>query len=493
MLNRLVPRVIESTVALVQLLVNGIGVFLVLSHGLSVGTLPAFAGLLGVLGNSYIRLSLGLPEWLGVVGPLRRIEALLGAPVEVTDAPDAVSLPRLQSEICVDGVSYTHPASAQPALHGVTLTIAKGRSIGIVGRNGSGKSTLVSLLLRLRDPNEGTLSVDRCDLRHVTRASLRGQIGVVFQDTTLFNRSVGDNIRVGRPSASDAQIDAAVMAAGVEAIIKGLPDGYGTPAGEKGLLLSGGQRQAIGLARAMLIDPAIMVLDEATSALDPAAEAAVGAALQRMSGDRTLIWITHRLANVAGLDHILVFDGGRIVEEGTHEQLLAAFQHYAQLWNSQSGFFVSGDARRAAITPERLNAIPLFVGVDPAVLRGLAEAFQVERYEPGYVIVREGDSGDRFYVIVRGLADVIGSARDGKEHLYQTLEDGDYFGEIALLEDVPRTATVRARTSCLVLALPREDFLNLLEMTPTLRRHVELLVAERRSNLAAHALTRHRD
>src|SRR5690349_10605818 len=105
----------------------------------------------------------------------------------------------------------------------------------------------------------------------------------------------------------------------------------------------------------MLIDPAIMVLDEATSALDPAAEAAVGAALHRMSGDRTLIWITHRLANVAGLDHILVFDGGRIVEEGTHEQLLAACQHYAQLWNSQSGFFVSGDARRAAITPERLN------------------------------------------------------------------------------------------------------------------------------------------
>jgi ATP-binding cassette subfamily B protein len=236
---------------------------------------------------------------------------------------------------------------------GIELTVRAGEKLGIVGASGAGKSSLVSLLLRLYDVEQGRDLVDGHDLRDVTQESLRRQIGMVTQETAMFNRSARDNIGYGRPDASEAEIIAAARAAEAHDFIEHMVDhngrrGYDAFLGERGVKLSGGQRQRIALARAFLKDAPILVLDEATSALDSEVEASIQQALSRVMQGKTVLAIAHRLSTIVAMDRIVVMEDGRIVEEGSHEALLARGGLYARYWNRQSGGFIGVDEQAAA-------------------------------------------------------------------------------------------------------------------------------------------------
>jgi ATP-binding cassette, subfamily B, bacterial len=276
----------------------------------------------------------------------------LSVPHKLADSDTAEDLPKVRGEIVFDDASFAY-GRKRAGVSDLNLTIRAGEKLGIVGASGAGKSTLVSLLLRLYDPESGVVRIDGKDIRGVTQESLRRQIGMVTQETAMFNRSARDNIAYGRPDASDAEIFAAASAAEADVFIKNMADhkgrtGYDAFLGERGVKLSGGQRQRIALARAFLKDAPILVLDEATSALDSEVEASIQEALTRVMQGKTVLAIAHRLSTIASMDRIVVLDEGRIVEEGTHEALLEMNGLYARYWNRQSGGFIGADEKEAA-------------------------------------------------------------------------------------------------------------------------------------------------
>ncbi len=260
---------------------------------------------------------------------------LLEQPAEVTDKSDAKPLEVRGGRVVLQDVSFGYDA-ARPILKGVSLEVAPGQTVAIVGSSGSGKSTIGRLLFRFYDVIGGALLIDGQDVRDVTQESLHAQIGVVPQDTVLFNDTVHYNIAYGRPTASEDEIIAAAKAAKIHEFIISLPDGYQTTVGERGLKLSGGEKQRVGIARTLLKNPPILLLDEATSALDTETEREIQAELKAMGEGRTVITIAHRLSTIADADLIVVLENGVIVEEGRHDALLAAEGRYAHLWNRQS-------------------------------------------------------------------------------------------------------------------------------------------------------------
>ena len=268
--------------------------------------------------------------------------------VRVEDEPDARELDVTRGGIRFDNTSFAYGRQAG-GIDRVCLTVAPGEKIGIVGASGAGKTTLVSLLLGLYRPEGGAILIDGQDTATVTQDSLRRQIGMVTQDTAMFNRSARDNILYGRPDATEEELIAAAKAAEAHEFILGLKDfrgrrGYDAFLGERGVKLSGGQRQRIALARAILKDAPILVLDEATSALDSEVEAAIQTALDRVMRGKTVLAIAHRLSTLSEMDRLIVMDEGRIVEQGTHEELLAKGGLYAQFWHRQSGGFIRTEA-----------------------------------------------------------------------------------------------------------------------------------------------------
>uniref|UniRef100_UPI004047461B ABCB family ABC transporter ATP-binding protein/permease n=1 Tax=Yoonia sp. TaxID=2212373 RepID=UPI004047461B len=260
---------------------------------------------------------------------------LLGQPAEVVDKADANVLKVQSGEVVLDDVHFGYDPERM-ILKGVSLTAKPGQTIAIVGSSGSGKSTIGRLLFRFYDVVGGALRIDGQDIRDVTQQSLHAQIGVVPQDTVLFNDTVHYNIAYGRPDAPEAEIIAAAKAAKIHDFIVSLPDGYATTVGERGLKLSGGEKQRVGIARTLLKNPPILLLDEATSALDTQTEMDIQSELKAMAQGRTVITIAHRLSTIADADLIVVLEEGVIVEKGSHEALLAAGGRYAQLWNRQS-------------------------------------------------------------------------------------------------------------------------------------------------------------
>jgi ATP-binding cassette subfamily B protein len=227
---------------------------------------------------------------------------------------------------------------------GFDLTIAPGEKVGLVGRSGGGKTTLTRLLLRFADVQDGAIEIGGQDIARIAQASLRAHIAMVPQEPAMFHRTIADNIRFGRPGASAADIRRAAELAHAVEFIDALPAGYDTLVGERGVKLSGGQRQRIAIARAILKDAPILVLDEATSALDSESEKHIQDALSALMRNRTAVVIAHRLSTVRRMDRLVVLDGGRIVEQGSHDQLLAARGHYAALWEHQSGGFLDAVA-----------------------------------------------------------------------------------------------------------------------------------------------------
>ncbi|MBV2359456.1 ABC transporter ATP-binding protein/permease [Thalassococcus sp. CAU 1522] len=266
----------------------------------------------------------------------------------LVDAPGATELAITRAQVEFSGVSFAY-GREKGGVQDIGLTIAPGEKLGIVGASGAGKSTLVALLLRLYDTEKGAVLIDGQDVRDVTQESLRRQIGMVTQETAMFNRSALDNIRYGRPDATDDAVFEAARQAEAHEFILDLRDfagrtGYDAHLGERGVKLSGGQRQRIALARALLKDAPILVLDEATSALDSEVEASIQAALERVMRGKTVLAIAHRLSTLSSMDRIVVLDAGRIVETGTHAELLARGGLYARYWNRQSGGFIDPKA-----------------------------------------------------------------------------------------------------------------------------------------------------
>jgi subfamily B ATP-binding cassette protein MsbA len=269
--------------------------------------------------------------------------ALLDAPPALADEGTALAPP--PSELSFHNVGFDYGDGE--VLQGVDLVVRKGQRIAVVGRSGAGKSTLLSLVSRLRDPTEGAVKWDNVDLRKFTLASVRAQIAVVSQEPFLFDETVAENIRFGRPSAKAAEIEAAAVAANADAFIRTLPQGYHTRIDELGMRLSGGQRQRICIARAILREAPILLLDEATSNLDAESEAAVQDALERLMAGRTTFVVAHRLSTIRNADLLVVLADGQVVEQGTHAELLAAGGEYARLVARQA----EGESAKVVVDP----------------------------------------------------------------------------------------------------------------------------------------------
>ncbi|MCP1335615.1 ABC transporter ATP-binding protein/permease [Hyphomicrobiales bacterium FT118] len=259
---------------------------------------------------------------------------LLGEPVEVVDRPDARTFTPGPGEVRFEGVSFAYDPD-RPILKDVSFTIPAGRTVALVGPSGGGKSTIARLLFRFYDTGAGCIAIDGQDIREVTQASLRAGLGVVPQDTVLFNDTIGYNIRYGRLDATDAEVEAAAAQAQIHDFVSRLPKGYATEVGERGLKLSGGEKQRVAIARTILKDPCVLILDEATSALDVDTEREIQSALGAVSRGRTTLVIAHRLSTVVDADEILVIADGRIEERGTHAALLARKGRYAAMWSRQ--------------------------------------------------------------------------------------------------------------------------------------------------------------
>lgn len=289
---------------------------------------------------------------------------LLEQPAEVVDKPGAGPLQVTKGEVLLDQVDF-HYDPTRPILQDMTLRVGAGQKIALVGPSGSGKSTIARLLFRFYDVTGGAIRIDGQDLRDVTQGSIHAQIGVVPQDTVLFNDTVLYNIAYGRPDATQDEIEAAARAARIHDFILSLPEGYQTKVGERGLKLSGGEKQRVGIARTFLKNPPILLLDEATSALDTQTERDIQESLREMGQGRTVITIAHRLSTIADADRIVVIEAGRIVEEGTHDVLLARGGRYAGMWAAQSAEDVMSDRGPSVADPVAVGPNKDFTGRTP--------------------------------------------------------------------------------------------------------------------------------
>lgn len=353
MYSRIVMTSLGLLASLATALVYGLGGAMAVAGTLGIGTLVALTAYLNRLYGPLTSLSNVQVDVMTTLVSFERVLEVLDLVPTVVDAEDPVPLLAGPLGVSFDDVRFRYPTAAEVSLaslegvtvladreseeilHGIDLTVGPGRTLALVGPSGAGKSTIAGLVSRLFDPTSGSVRIGGVDLRDTSLAAVQAAVGVVAQDVHLFHETLAANLRYARPSASDAELEAALRAAQVWDVVEQLPDGLDTVVGDRGHRLSGGEKQRIAIARLLLKDPAVVVLDEATAHLDVASEAAVQVALDRMLAGRTSIVIAHRLSTVRAADEIAVIDGGRVVERGTHDELVAAGGLYARLASTQ--------------------------------------------------------------------------------------------------------------------------------------------------------------
>jgi ATP-binding cassette, subfamily B, bacterial len=333
-INGLVERSVVISVLALHLVVLSLGAYLAWNEQITIGTFVTFETLFWELSYNVGHITQFIPVLIEGSGAAKHIQDFRNAPTRNSDKQDAIDLPRMEKDITFDNVVFSYDGQ-QNHLDGMTLSIEAGKRVAIVGRSGAGKSTIINLLLRLYDVKSGTIAIDGQGISGVKRDSLREQMAVVFQDNLLFNMSIRENIRLGREDATDAEVEAAAKGAEIHRFIMGLPDKYDTLVGERGSTVSGGQRQRLAIARALVRNPSILLLDEATSALDQTTERAITRTINKVAAGRTVISVTHRLTSVVDMDMIYVLERGKLVETGRHEELLKRKKHYFKLWQDQ--------------------------------------------------------------------------------------------------------------------------------------------------------------
>ena len=417
---------INSIVNMLQLAVFGLGAWLILQGHLTIGGLVAFVSVMGEVLNPVSMLTRVGQQLQSSTGALHRVNEVVDAVPEVSEQEAPVQLPPLSSEIRLEGVDFGYQRDEQ-VLHGVGCTIPAGSRVAFVGPSGAGKSSVIALITRFYDPDAGTVRFDGHDLREVSLASLRNQLGVVFQETFLFDTTIRENIRMGRLDATDEQVEQAARTAEAHDFIMQLPAGYDTPVGERGGRLSGGQRQRLAIARALLRDPAVLVLDEATSALDPRTERAISTTLREVARGRTTVAVTHRLTSCVDYDRIFVLKDGRLVEQGDHEELLARSGVYAELWAEQTGVEVAPS--EPVDVDAALRAIPVFAQLTSDELETVAARLRPRELAPGEQLTEEAG---RLALVRSGRARILTVGIDGTPRPTAMLEPGGYFGLSAL-------------------------------------------------------------
>jgi ABC-type multidrug transport system fused ATPase/permease subunit len=450
-----------------QLAIMGIGGYLVIQGSLTLGVLVALLGLVPSVFAPITALSGIAQSVRQTTGAMNRVVELLDEGPSVTERPDArTALP------CTKGVRFSHVSFSYPTgrlvLDDVTLDIPAGSRVAVVGASGSGKSTLLALLVRFWDPTSGEVEIDGDDIRAFTLDSLRGQIGLVLQDTFVFDDTLRQNVAIGRPDATDEEIVQALQAAELTDFLARLPDGLDTRMGES-TRASGGQRQRLAFARILLLDPSIIVLDEPTSALDSPTERAVLETLSHVARGRTTIMATHRLAAAVDADLIVVMEAGRVASAGTHDELMAAGGTYVRLYEEQT----MQRARTVDMTQlEALRRSMLFGNASPEALSALAAVLEPERFDEGVEIFRQGDTGDRLFLVASGALDVI--VENGVDRrTANRLRETDVFGELAVLMGGTRTATVRTTSPVLLWSLSSDALAAVLDRHAELRTSIE--------------------
>ncbi|MDJ0791718.1 MAG: ABC transporter transmembrane domain-containing protein [Acidimicrobiia bacterium] len=469
----------EYAVEFTKLAIIVAGAVLAFSGDLDPGSFAAFAAILTEF--AYQASVLGMDVFPSVKqseAGIRRIDALLAEEV----APDHTGTkpaPAMSGPIRLHEVVFRYREDQEPQLDRVSIDLPGESYIAIVGSNGAGKSSLLNVILNLYGLESGSVTVAGVDLAQVDLDDMRRRIGIAFQDTVLFEASLHENLTLGGNGFSPDDLDRAVSEAGLGHIVERLPGGIEADLGPGGVTLSAGEAQRVGIARALLRNPELLLLDEVASGLDPSSESELMGQIEHLREGRSIVSVTHRLESVKTADLIVVIDDGVVVETGTFEALLAAEGLFAGMWTKQHGFDVSANGLSARVHADRLKGIPVFADLDDDVLSDLAAVFESQYVDAGEVVFKEGEQGDSFYVIARGAVEVVRGLGTHDEESVAWLEDGDFFGEMALLSSNRRNASIRARGATTLLRLDRRSFSQLMATVPEARIVVEDAAAAR--------------